>query len=248
MAGHSKWAQIKHKKAKVDAKRGKLFSKLVREIQVAVRLGGPDPDLNPRLRLAIERAKAANMPSENIERAIKKAAGGEEGAQYQEVVYEGYGPGGVAFMVIALTDNKNRTTSEVRHVFSKHGGNLGTSGSVAWQFEEKGVIYVDREGADEDAVLEVALEAGAEDMQTQGDTYEITTSVKDFAKVKKALEDAGFKVSQAQLTRIPKNTVKVEGKDAEKVLKLMEALEDLDDVQQVFANFDIPEEVLEALA
>ncbi len=248
MAGHSKWAQIKHKKARVDAKRGKLFSKLVREIQVAVKLGGPDPELNPRLRLAIERAKAANMPSDNIERAIKKAAGGEEGAQYQEVVYEGYGPGGVAFMVVALTDNKNRTTGEVRHVFNKYGGNLGTSGSVAWQFEEKGVIYVEKEGVDEDEVLEVALEAGAEDMVTQADTYEITTSVKDFGKVRKALEEAGFKISQAQITRIPKNTVRVEGRDAERVIKLMEALEDLDDVQQVYANFDIPEEVLEALA
>ena len=248
MAGHSKWAQIKHKKAKVDAKRGKIFSKLVREIQVAVKLGGPDPELNPRLRLAIDRAKAANMPSENIERAIKRAAGGEEGAQYQEVIYEGYGPGGVAFMVVALTDNKNRTTGEVRHVFNKHGGNLGTSGSVAWQFEEKGVIYVEKEGADEDSVLEVALEAGAEDMKTLSDTYEITTSVKDFGRVKKALEEAGFKISQAQITRIPKNTVRVEGRDAERVLKLFEALEDLDDVQQVYANFDIPEEVLEALA
>jgi YebC/PmpR family DNA-binding regulatory protein len=248
MAGHSKWAQIKHKKAKVDAQKGKLFAKLIREIQVAARIGGPDPELNPRLRLAIDRARAANMPMDNIERAIKKATGGEEGAGYEEAIYEGYGPGGVAIMIVTLTDNKNRTTGEVRHVLTKYGGNLGKSGTVAWQFSEKGVIYVEREGANEDEVLAVAADAGAEDFKTLSDSYEITTEVKSFGAVKAALEAAGFKVSSGEITRVPKNTVRVSGRDAERLLKLIDALEELDDVQDVYANFDIPEEVLEALA
>lgn len=248
MAGHSKWAQIKHKKARVDAKRGKVFAKLIREIQVAARLGGPDPDSNPRLRLAIDRAKAANMPNDNIERAIKRATGEAAGANYEEVIYEGYGPGGVALMIITLTDNKNRTTGEVCHILTKFGGNLGKSGTVAWQFEDKGVIYVEKEGADEERVFEVAADAGAEDFAALSDTYEITTGVKDFGPVKAALEKAGFTISSAQITRQPKNTVRVEARDAERVLKLVDALEDLDDVQSVHANFDIPEEVLEALA
>jgi len=248
MAGHSKWAQIKHKKAKVDAQKGKRFAKLIREIQVAARIGGPDPELNPRLRLAIDRARAANMPMDNIERAIKKATGGEEGAGYEEAIYEGYGPGGVAIMIVTLTDNKNRTTGEVRHVLTKYGGNLGKSGTVAWQFSEKGVIYVEREGANEDEVLAVAADAGAEDFKTLSDSYEITTEVKSFGAVKAALEAAGFRVSSGEITRVPKNTVRVSGRDAERLLKLIDALEELDDVQDVYANFDIPEEVLEALA
>jgi len=248
MAGHSKWAQIKHKKARVDAQKGKRFAKLIREIQVAARMGGPDPDLNPRLRLAIDRAKAANMPMDNIERAIKKATGGDEGAGYEETIYEGYGPGGVAIMIVTLTDNKNRTTGEVRHVLTKYGGNLGKSGTVAWQFTEKGVIYVEREGTSEDDVFAVAVEAGAEDFKTLSDSYEITTEVKNFGAVKAAIEASGFKVSSGEITRVPKNTVKVSGGDAERLLKLIEALEELDDVQDVYANFDIPEEVMEALA
>ncbi|MEO0140009.1 MAG: YebC/PmpR family DNA-binding transcriptional regulator [candidate division WOR-3 bacterium] len=248
MAGHSKWAQIKHKKAKVDAQKGKRFAKLIREIQVAARLGGPDPDMNPRLRLAIDRARAANMPMDNIERAIKKATGGEEGAGLEETIYEGYGPGGVAIMVVTLTDNKNRTTGEIRHVLSKYGGNLGKSGTVAWQFSEKGVIYVEKEGASEDDVFAVAVDAGAEDFKALSDTYEITTDIKGFGRVKSALESAGFRVSSAEITRLPKTTVRVSERDAERLLKLIDALEELDDVQDVYANFDIPEEVLEALA
>ena len=225
-----------------------MFARLIREIQVAARLGGGDPDLNPRLRLAIERAKAANMPMDNIERAIKKATGEGEGANLEEVIYEGYGPGGVAFMVITMTDNKNRTGGEVRHVFSKFGGNLGKSGTVAWQFEEKGVIYVDKEGADEEEVFSVAVDAGAGDFEVLSDSFEITMPVSEFGSVRDAIEKAGFAISNAEITRIPKNTVRVEGKDAERVLKLAEALEELDDVQSVHANFDIPEDVLEAMA
>ncbi len=248
MAGHSKWAQIKHKKAKVDARRGKIFSKLTREIMVAARQGGPDPDLNPRLRLAIERAKAHNMPMDNIERAIKRATGGAEGVHYEEIVYEGYGPGGVAFLVIALTDNRNRTANEIRHLFSKHGGNLSTPGSVAWQFEDRGVIYVERSAVDEDTLMEVVLEAGADDLRTQDETYEILTPSEAYRAVVEALEGAGIPYTHAELTKLPQNTIRVEGKDAEKVIKLMEALEEHDDVQRVFANFDISEETLQALA
>jgi len=248
MAGHSKWAQIKHKKAKVDAKRGQVFSKLIREIMVAARQGGPDPDLNPRLRLAIERARAHNMPMDNIERAIKRATGGTEGAHYEEIVYEGYGPGGVAFLVVALTDNRNRTANEIRHLFSKYGGNLSAPGSVAWQFEDRGVIYVDRSAVEEEMLMEVVLEAGAEDIRTQKETYEILTSSEAYRPVVEALEQAGIPYTHAELTKIPQNTVQVEGKDAERVIKLMEALEEHDDVQRVFANFDISEETLQALA
>ncbi len=248
MAGHSKWAQIKHKKAKVDQKRGKIFSKLIREITVAAREGGGDPELNPRLRLAIERAKAQNMPWDNIERAIKRATGEMDGVKYEQVVYEGYGPNGVAFMVIALTDNRNRTANEIRHIFSKHGGNLSNPGSVAWQFIERGVIFVDRQGMEEDTLLEIVLEAGAEDLITHPDAYEIRTVPDTFSSVRQALEAAGVSITHAELTRIPQNTVQVEGKDAERVLKLMEALEDHDDVQQVFSNFDISEETMQALA
>ncbi len=248
MAGHSKWAQIKHKKARVDAQRGKIFSKLIREITVAARLGGGDPDHNPRLRLAIDRARQHNMPWENIERAIKRGTGEIEGAKYETVVYEAYAPGGVALLIKALTDNKNRTTGEVRHVLSKHGGHMAGAGSVAWQFKEMGVIYIDRQGVEEDDVLEVALEAGAEDVKVQEDTFEVWTDPKEFYAVKTAFEERQFPISSAQLTLVPQNTVQLDEKQAEKVLKLVAALEDLDDVQEVYANFDIPEDVLEALA
>ncbi len=248
MAGHSKWAQIKHKKARVDAQRGKIFNKLIREITVAARMGGGDPEFNPRLRLAIERAKEHNMPWENIEKAIKRGTGELEGVKYESVTYEGYAPGGVALLIKALTDNKNRTVSEVRHVLSKHGGNLAGAGSVMWQFQEKGVIYLEKEGLDEDEVLEAAIEAGAEDVKVQADTYEVWTDPKEFYSVKQAFEQKGFKIVQAELTLIPQNTVPLDKKDAEKVLKLIEALEELDDVQAVYANFDVPEEVLQALA
>jgi len=246
MAGHSKWAQIKHKKAKVDAKRGRIFTKLIREITVAARMGGGDPEHNPKLRLAIEKAKEHNMPWENIERAIKRGTGELEGVEYQVAIFEGYGPGGVAILVKALTDNKNRTTGEIRHIFSKHGGNLGSPGSVAWQFEEKGIIYIEKDKANEDTVFEIAVEAGAEDVKTEGDTYEVYTSPKDFENVKKAFVDANIEIQNADITMVPQSTVRVDGKDAEKLLKLLDALEDNDDVQKVYANFDIPEEVLQS--
>lgn len=248
MAGHSKWAQIKHKKAKVDARRGKIFNKLIREITVAARMGGSDPDFNPRLRLAIDRAKEHNMPWENIEKAIKRGTGEIEGVRYESVVYEGYAPGGVAILVQALTDNKNRTTNEVRHVFSKHGGHMAGAGSVMWQFQEKGVIYVDKEGTDEDTVLDIAIEAGAEDVKVQEDTYEIWTDPKDLFSVEQFFKENGLKVTQSQLTLMPQNTVPLQQREAEKVLKLLDSLEELDDVTAVYSNFEIPEEVLQTLA
>jgi YebC/PmpR family DNA-binding regulatory protein len=248
MSGHSKWSSIKHKKARVDAQRGKVFTKLIREIMVAARMGGGDPDLNPRLRLVVDKARGANMPWDNIERAIKKGTGELEGQEFESFSYEGYGPGGVAILVDVLTDNKNRTASEVRHTFSKYGGNLAGAGSVAWQFKAKGVIYIDKDKADEDTVLEIALEAGADDVKTEGNVYEIITEAKDFMAVKAAFEEKEIEVSQADLTKIPQNQVKLEGKEAERVLKLIDYLEELDDVQDVYANFDIPDEVLETLS
>ncbi len=248
MAGHSKWAQIKHKKARVDAQRSKIFNKLIREIQVAARLGGGNPDTNPRLRLAIEKAKEANMPWENIERAIKRGTGQLEGVQYEDAVYEGYGPGGVAFLIKVTTDNRNRTTSELRHIFSKFGGNLASPGSVAWQFKEAGVIYVEKSAVDEDRIYEVVLEAGAEDVLEEGDTWVVLTSPGDFHTVKEAMENAGIPISSAQVTMLPQNTVRVEGKSAETVLKLYQALESHDDVQQVYANFDVDLKLLEEAA
>ncbi len=245
MAGHSHWAQIKHKKAKVDAQRGKLFSKLIREIIVATRMGGPNPDFNPRLRTAIEQAKRANMPMETIERAIKKGAGEIEGGAYEEVIYEGYGPGGVAIMVIAATDNRNRTSSEVRHVFTKHGGNLGSSGCVSYMFERKGYIVVPAKEISEEEIFEKAIEAGAEDIQTGSEIHQIYTKPEELYDVKEKLEKMGVPVEKAQITWIPMSTVSVEDPEtAKKVIKLIEALEDLDDVQQVIANFEMPEELL----
>ncbi|OAG28263.1 YebC/PmpR family DNA-binding transcriptional regulator [Thermodesulfatator autotrophicus] len=246
MAGHSHWAQIKRKKAAQDAKRGKLFTKLIREIMVAARMGGGDPSANPRLRAAIQAAKAANMPKENIERAIRKGTGQEPGTTWEEATYEGYGPGGVAVLIKSVTDNKRRTVSELRHIFSKCGGNLAEPGAVAWVFEQKGLILIDRQGTDEEKLLETALEAGAEDVREYESEFEIITLPEDLESVKKALEDAGFIIQSAKVTMVPKSTVKIEDeKTAQQMLRLMEALEDHDDVQQVYANFDIPDELME---
>jgi YebC/PmpR family DNA-binding regulatory protein len=241
VAGHSKWAQIKRKKAVNDAKRGQHFTKLIREITVAARAGGGDPSLNPRLRLAIDTAKAANMPAENIDRAVRKGTGDLEGVEYQEIVYEGYGPGGVALYVEALTDNPNRTVSDVRYVLSRNGGTLGTSGSVAWQFERKGQLYVNAKRHDEDTTLLAALDAGAEDMRREDDVYVIATDLASFAVVQEALRRAGIVVEQAELAMIAKNTIDVSGAEAQRLLKLLDALDDLDDVQKVHSNADIDE-------
>ncbi len=244
MAGHSKWANIKHRKAAQDAKRGKIYTKLAREITVAAREGGGDPEFNPRLRAAIEKAKKFNMPKENIERAIKRGTGEIAGEIYEEVTYEGYGPGGVAIIVKCLTDNRNRTASEVRHAFSKHGGNLGTSGCVSWMFERKGVITVPAEKYDEDTVMMAAIEAGADDVVREDGQFVIYTQPQDLEDVRKAILDAGIEIEEAKLDLIPQNTTRVEGETALKVLKLLEVLEDLDDVQEVYSNFDMPEEVM----
>ncbi len=249
MAGHSKWANIRHKKARMDARKGKIFSKIAKEIIAAAREGGGNPDNNLRLRLAIEKARANDVPNENIERAIKRGTGELGGVELEETVYEGYGPGGVAVMLEILTDNRNRTAAEIRHIFSKNGGNLGESGCVAWMFVKKGLIRVEveRSGLDEDQMLEVALEAGAEDMTMEDDVYEITTDPQDLASVHQEFMDRGIPVEAAEVTMIPKSTVSVHGEEAKKVLKLMDALEEHDDVQNVYANFDIPDEVLASL-
>ena len=244
MAGHSKWSQIKRKKAVNDAKRGAMFTKLIREITVAAKEGGGDPDGNARLRLAIDTAKAANMPNDNIDRAIKKGTGELEGVNYEEIVYEGYGPSGVALYIETLTDNQKRTVAEVRHILTKHGGSLGTTGSVAWQFDRKGQIIVDGTRYTEDAVLEAALEAGAEDVAKEGDEFVVTTDVADFHEVQQGMKAGGVEFSQAELAMIPKNEVAVEGKDAERLLKLLDALDDSDAVQRVSSNGDIDEAVL----
>jgi YebC/PmpR family DNA-binding regulatory protein len=239
MAGHSKWKQIKHYKAAADAKRGALFTKLIREITVAAKQGGGDPAGNARLRAAIEAARAKSMPKDNIERAIKKGTGELEGETYSEVSYEGFGPGGVAVIVEAVTDNPNRTVAEVRHRFSRGGGNLGATNSVSWMFDRKGQILIEAKGLDEDAVLESALEAGAEDVASEDGQYIVTTEPGSFHAVRTALEGRGLKIVEAELAMVPKNTVHVDGKDAEAVLRLIESLEELDDVQTVWANFDI---------
>ena len=241
MAGHSKWKTIKHAKAATDKKRGVLFTKIIREITVAAKTGGGDPGGNPRLRLAIETARGVSMPKENIERAIKKGTGELEGVDYQEVSYEGYGPGGVALIVDALTDNPTRTVAEVRNVFSKRGGSMGAINSVAWMFDKCGQILLDAAGRDEDAVLEASLEAGAQDFRREDDQFVVTTSVPDFHAVQSALDARGIKALEAELAMVPKNTVKVEGETVKELFRLIEALEDLDDVQKVWANFDIDE-------
>jgi YebC/PmpR family DNA-binding regulatory protein len=249
MSGHSKWSTIKRKKGAIDAKRGKAFTKIIKEITLAARLGGGDVEGNSRLRQAVMAAKEENMPKDNIERAIKKGLGGGEGAaNYEEVTYEGYGPGGVAVLVEIMTDNKNRTVAEIRHILSKHGGNLGENGCVAWIFNKKGSIVIDKKNIDEDALMELALEAGAEDVTTEGNEFEVITDPASFEKVKKAIDAKGIKHLEARIGMIPSNTVKLEMNKAEQMLKMMEKLEDNDDVQNVYANFDIDDDVMEKLS
>ena len=247
MAGHSKWANIKHRKAAVDAKRGKVFTKLIRELTVAAKDGGGDPEANPRLRTAISAAKGQNMPNDTIDRAIKRGTGDIDGVNYQEIFYEGYGPGGSAVYVQTLTDNKNRTVSEVRRIFTKFGGSLGENGCVAWMFDLKGRIAFPEDLVDEEQVFDVAIDAGADDVSKDDSEIVVVTSTDTFEDVKTALSEAGFKIDSADVTMIPQNNVKIEGKEAEKMINLMEALEDSDDVQNVYANFDIDEQILEAL-
>jgi YebC/PmpR family DNA-binding regulatory protein len=245
MSGHSKWAQIKRKKAKNDQQRGKLFSKLIREITTAARVGGGDPKGNMRLKAAIEEAKGVNLPADTLKRAIQKGTGELPGETYEEVTYEGYGPGGVALLVKVLTDNKNRTAPEIRHAFTKFGGNLGEVGSVSWMFERKGLIQVEASRVGEDELFALALEAGAADMRRTDSVFEVSTGASDFEPVRRALEAKGLPIQSAEVTYIPQSTVRLEGKDAQQVLRLVEGLEELDDVQHVYANFDIPDEVLE---
>lgn len=248
MSGHSKWHSIRHKKAAVDAKRGKMFTRLIKEISVAARIGGGEIEANPRLRTAVQAAKDANMPHDNIKRAILKGTGELPGQSYEESTYEGYGPGGVAVLIEVLTDNKNRTVAEIRHIFSKHGGNLGESGSVQWMFEKKGYIEVDSNAVEEDALFEIALEAGAEDMRSEDDCFAVYSSIDLFENVKSAMRAASIEVQEATITMIPQNDVRLEGKPAHQMLTLMEALEDHDDVQNVYANFDIDEQEMESIA
>ncbi len=245
MSGHSKWSQIKRKKAKTDQARGKVFSKLVREITTAARTGG-DPKMNMRLKTAIEEAKAVNMPADTLKRAIQKGTGELPGETYEEITYEGYGPGGVAVMVKVLTDNKNRTAPEIRHTFTKFSGNLGEVGSVGWMFDRKGIIQVEAARVDEDELLGLALDAGAADLRRADSVFEITATPHDLEEVRRALEGRGVPIQSAEVTYVPQSTVRLEGKDAQQVLRLVEGLEELDDVQHVYANFDIPDEVLEA--
>ena len=247
MSGHSKWASIKHKKGAADAKRGKIFTKLIKEITVAARIGGGDPAGNPRLRTAILIAKGKNMPVDNITRAIKKGTGELEGVHYEEVTYEGYGPGGAAIFLEAMTDNKNRTVSEIRAALGKAGGNLGENGCVGWMFEKKGLITVKTEAKSEDDLMELVIDAGADDMQTVEDHYEITTAIENFETVRKALEEAGVPMDTAELTRIPQNTVSLDEKKGKALLKLMDILEDHDDIQKAYSNFDIPDDVMAAI-
>jgi len=246
MSGHSKWNTIKRKKGAADAKKGKIFTKLIKEITLAARLGGPDQEGNARLRQAIIAAKEENMPRDNIDRAIKKGTGGAEGsAIFEEVVYEGYGPGGVAVLVEVMTDNKNRTVAEIRHIFSKHGGNLGENGCVSWIFEKKGSILFDKKAVSEDIMMEAAIEAGAEDVRDEESEYEVITHPALFEQVRRAIDLKGLKYMKAQITMIPQSTVKIEADKAVQMLKLMEKMEDNDDVQHVYANFDIPDDVME---
>ena len=242
MSGHSKWHSIKHKKAAADAKRGKIFTKIIRELSVAARLGGGDPDVNPRLRKAVSDAKGVNMPADNIKRAIMKGTGELEGVTYDEITYEGYGPGGVAILLEVLTDNRNRSVSELRHIFSKNGGNIGESGCVAWMFNRKGYLVVEKSKASEDELLDVILEAGAEDLREDGSNYEIFTPPNTYEAVVEALNNNNIEIAASNLGQIPQNYVKLEGKQAQQLLRLMEELEDHDDVQNVWANFDIDEE------
>jgi YebC/PmpR family DNA-binding regulatory protein len=248
MSGHSKWSTIKRKKGAADAKRGKTFTKIIKEIMVSARIGGGDINANPRLRSAVLAAKAENMPKDNIERAIKKGTGELEGVNYEELIYEGYGPGGVAMMLEVLTDNKNRSVADVRHVFSRHSGSLGEAGCVSWMFEKKGLVVIEKSEVDEDRLMEVALDAGALDVKDSGKEFEVTTDPATFEEVKRTLEEAGFKCNYAEVTMVPQSTIRLTGKEAEQMLKLMEGLEDSDDVQKVYANFDIADEEMERLS
>jgi YebC/PmpR family DNA-binding regulatory protein len=247
MSGHSKWSTIKHKKGAADARRGKIFTKLIKEIMVAARIGGGDPVGNARLRSAIAAAKNENMPKDNIERAIKKGTGELEGTHYEEFTYEGYAPGGVAVMVDIMTDNKNRTIADIRHIFSKNNGTLGETGCVSWIFQKKGLLILDKKEVDEDRLMEVALDSGADDVNDQGDTFEVVTDPRSFENVKNAFDQKGIKYSLAEVTMVPQNSVRIEGKEAEQTLRLVEMLEDSDDVQKVYANFDIPDDILEKM-
>ncbi|MBU1340863.1 MAG: YebC/PmpR family DNA-binding transcriptional regulator [Proteobacteria bacterium] len=247
MSGHSKWSTIKHKKGAADAKRGKIFTKLIKEITVAARMGGGDPETNPRLRHALNSAKTQNMPKDTFERAIKKGTGDLDGVNYEEIVYEGYGPGGVAVLVECLTDNRNRTIAEVRHAFNKAGGNVGTDGCVAWMFDKKGLISVSKEDSDEETLMEIALEAGAEDIKEESDSFDIIIEPSDFDAVKEAIDAAGIKYEVAEITMIPQNMTKVDGADAEQMIKFMDVLDDCDDVQKFYSNADIPDEIFDAM-
>jgi YebC/PmpR family DNA-binding regulatory protein len=246
MSGHSKWHTIKHKKGAADAKRGKIFTRLIKELTVAARSGGGDPDMNPRLRTIIAEAKANNMPRENIERAIRRGTGEEPGVSYEEIMYEGYGPGGVAIMIQTLTDNKNRTVGEIRHMLGKYNGNLAAENSVAWMFSRKGQVIVEKDKADEEKLLNAALEAGADDMSDDGSAWEIVSAPESFDAVRDAVKALGLEPASAEVAMIPQNYIKLQGKDAQQMLRLMEALDDHDDVQHVWANFDIEEKEIEA--
>ncbi len=248
MSGHSKWHSIKHKKGALDAKRGKLFTKLIREMTIAARLGGGDPDANPRLRTAVDKAKAANMPADNIKRAIQKGTGELEGASFEEITIEGYGPGGVAILVEGTTDNRNRTVSEIRHLFTKSGGNLGSAGSVSYMFKPRGYVAIAKAKIGEERLMEIALEAGADDIQGEGEAWEVYTSQGGYEPVLKALKDAGLEPEQSEVGKYAETSVSLEGAKAQQMLKLMEALEDHEDVQNVWANFDIAEKEMEAAA
>lgn len=248
MSGHSKWSTIRHKKGAADAKRGKIFTKLIKEITVAAKMGGGDQNANPRLRTAVLAAKAENMPKDNIERAIKKGTGELEGVSYEEITYEGYGPNGAAVLIESLTDNKNRAVADIRHIFSKRGGNLGENGCVAWMFDKKGYLVIEKKAIDEDTLMETALEAGAEDVRDDGDNFEVITAPEDFEAVKEAIDNAEIPYTDSEITMLPQSTVNLEGKEAEQMIRLMEALDDCDDVQKVYTNADIPDEVMSGVS
>ena len=247
MSGHSKWSTIKHKKGATDAKRGKIFTKIIKEITVAARMGGGDPETNPRLRSALISARSENMPKDTFERAIKKGTGDLEGVDYEEILYEGYGPGGVAVLVECLTDNRNRTIAEVRQVFNKAGGNVGTDGCVAWMFDKKGLIIVNKEDSDEETLMELALDAGAEDIKEETQSFESICEPADFEAVKETIDAADIKYEMAEITMIPQNMTKVEGKDAEQMINFMDAMDDCDDIQKFYSNADIPDEAFDAM-
>ncbi len=246
MSGHSKWHSIKHKKGAADAKRGKVFTRIIKEMTVAARVGGGDPDMNPRLRTVIDAAKAVNMPAENIKRAIRRGTGEEPGVSYDEVMYEGYGPGGAALLIDTLTDNRNRTVGELRHMLSKHGGNLGETNSVAWMFDKKGYFVIDKSQADEETLMAAALEAGADDLKDDGDNWEIVCAPESFEKLQEAVKALGIEPMTAEVSMLPQNYVKLEGRTAQQMLKLMELLEEHDDTRNVWSNFDIEEQEIEA--